>query len=47
MRVGDDDGVDGSGQVEGVEMAADHDGSGDDDGDGGDVVEQDGEARRK
>ena len=47
MRVGDDDGVDGSGEVEGVEMAADHDGAGDDDGDGGDVVEQDGEARRK
>ena len=38
MRVGDDDGVDGSGQVECA---------GDDDGDGGDVVEQDGEARRK
>ena len=36
MRVGDDDGVDGSGEVEGVEMAADHDGAGDDDGDGGD-----------
>ena len=30
-----------------MEMAADHDGAGDDDGGGGDVVEQDGEARRK
>ena len=30
-------GVDG--EVECVEMAADHDGAGDDDGDGGDVVE--------
>ena len=47
MWVGDNDGVDSSGEVEGVEMTADHDGAGDDFGDGGDVVEQDGEARRK
>ena len=36
----DDDDDDGSGEVEGVEMAADHDGAGDDDGGGGDVVDK-------